>query len=81
MICGQFAPDGVTVQAVVPPPADVTSCQLVLVQGADAGLLSAISFPTAADAATAWWWGFTLVVGAYLFAWGAGAVVNQIKRN
>lgn len=80
MICAQFAPDGVTVVGVVPQPADVTACQLVLVQGADSSLLSAISFPTTADAATAWWWGFSLVVLSYLFGFGVGAVVNFIKK-
>lgn len=39
-----------------------------------------ISFPTAADTATAWTWGFSLVVGSFLIGWAVGAVVNMLKR-
>jgi len=79
VICGQLAPDGFTVQVVAPQPADVSACALVLVSGPEAGMFQGIAFPTNTDAATAWVWGFSLVVVSYMFAWAVGAVVNFIN--
>lgn len=36
-------------------------------------------FPTVSDFSTAFQWGFCLVVGSYMFAWGAGAVLNMFR--
>lgn len=40
-----------------------------------------MQYPTAEQASTAYVWGFSVVVVAYLAGWGVGAVLNTIKRN
>jgi hypothetical protein len=83
MICADLVTvDGVQVIApAASQPADLGTCAVVLVPGAELSALSGISFPSPADAATAWAWGFSLVVGSYVIAWAAGAVVNFVNRN
>jgi hypothetical protein len=62
-------------------PADLGTCAVVLIPGAELSALSGVSFPAPADAATVWAWAFSMVVGSYLIGWGAGTVVNFVKRN
>lgn len=85
MICAQLIDPGNGAPAYFAPapsqPADFSACQAVILTGADTGTLSIFSFPTPADAATAWGWGFTLVVGAYAIGWSVGAVVNFINKH
>lgn len=79
MICAGIDTSGVVLMAST-QPADMSSCSVVLVTGAELGSLTAFAVPTPTQFATVWAWGFSLVVGAYLIGWAAGAVVNFIKR-
>lgn len=85
MICAQLIDPGngaVSYFTVAPTqPADVSQCQAVILTGTDTGALSTFAIPTPADAATAWGWGFSLVVGSYAIGWAVGAVVNFINRR
>ena len=78
MICA--LPDGSGVITAAPvQPADMSTCAVVLITGDELGAISGITFPTPADFGAAWGVGFTLVVGAYLCGWGAGAVLRFVK--
>lgn len=61
-------------------PADMSTCAVVLVTGAELGSLTAFAVPTPAEFATVWAWGFTSVVGTYLLGWAVGTVVNFIRK-
>lgn len=78
LICAEFS-NGVVVPMQVPSES-LELCPVVLVTGAEVGMVTAIKFPTAAEFGTAWTWGFTLVVGCYLIGWAIGAVLRLIGR-
>lgn len=78
MICAEVQPSGVIAQAAT-QPADMATCPVVLITGAELSAVTGIAFPAPADFGAAWGLGFTLVVGSYLIAWGAGAVLRFIK--
>jgi len=81
MICAEFInADGLQVLSpVVPQPLDLSACAAVVVTGADVGAVALFTFPTQADAATAFAWAFSAVVIPYLAARAVGAVVNFVK--
>lgn len=78
MICAEFS-NGVVVPMHAPPDA-LELCPVVLVTGAEVGLVTSIQYPTPAEFGTAWTWGFTLVVGCYLMSWGTGAVLRFLRK-
>lgn len=78
MICAEVNASGAIVQAGT-QPADMATCPVVLITGAELSAVTGIAFPAPADFGAAWGLGFTLVVGSYLIAWGAGAVLRFIK--
>lgn len=79
MICAFIDASG-QVLASGTQPADMSSCAVVLVTGAELGSLTAFAVPTPAQFATVWAWGFSLVVGSYLMSWAVGAVVNFLRK-
>lgn len=78
LICAEFS-NGVVVPMQAPPES-LELCPVVLVTGAEIGMVTAIKFPTAAEFGAAWLWGFTLVVGCYLAGWATGAVLRFLGR-
>lgn len=84
MICAQVVDQGASAPQVFSPaasqPIDPSVCDAVILTGTDTQYLSFFQMPAAADLATAFVVGFTLVVGSYVFAWGAGAVVNMFRN-
>ena len=85
MICAELlAADANGIQAVAAAasqPADVTTCTLVLTSPAELSTLNGLAFPTPADAATAWAFGISCVVGSYATSWGVGAVLRFINSR
>lgn len=82
MLCAELvATDaGYVVRQSGAQPADPSGCALVLVEGGDVAALQLFKTPTATEFAVAWAWGFSLVVGVYVAAWAAGALLNSFKR-
>lgn len=83
MLCAEFVMTdaGAVLRPTPVQPADVTGCPVVVMQGSDTALLSVFKTPTPTDFASAWVWGFSLVVGSFVIAWGAGAVVNFVNNR
>ena len=78
MICAEVQSTGAIAQAAT-QPADMATCPVVLITGAELSAVTGIAFPAPADFAAAWGLGFSLVVGSYLIAWGAGAVLRFLR--
>lgn len=79
MICAAVSPTGV-ITAMPVQPADLSGCGVVLVTGSELSAVTGIAFPSPADFGTAWGMGFSLVVGTFIIAWGAGAVLRMFSR-
>lgn len=83
MICAQTltaGADGSMPIATTPTqPADLATCPVVLITGTELSAVTGIAFPSPADFGTAWAFGFSLVVSAYLIGWGAGAVLRFVR--
>lgn len=78
MICAQADASGV-ITSTPSQPADLATCGVVLITGSELSAVNGIAFPSPADFASAWGVGFTLVVGAYLIGWAAGAVLRFVR--
>ena len=83
MICAQALPalpDGSQPVGITPAqPSDLSTCSYLLVSGSEIAIARGFMVPTAADFGTAWFWGFSLVVGTFVISWGAGAVLRFIR--
>jgi len=78
MICADVSQAGAIVAAAV-QPADLAGCAVVLITGQELSALTGVAFPSPADFGTVWGIGFSLVVGTFCMAWGAGAVLRMFK--
>ena len=79
MICAGLDQSG-SVVAVPTQPIDFSGCGVILVTGEEYASLTKIIAPSASDFATAWVWGFSLVVGTFLISWSVGCVVHMFRR-
>lgn len=80
MICASIDSQGFVLSAST-QPADMSACSVVLVTGAELGSLTAFAVPTPSQFAAAWGWGFSLVVGTYVIAWGIGSVLRFLSQR
>lgn len=79
MICAEVNAGSGAIAPTAAQPADLATCPVVLVTGAELSAVTGISFPSPADFAAAWGVGFSLVVTSYLIGWGAGAVLRFVR--
>lgn len=79
MICAQFDTTGALIASPI-QPADLATCQAVLITGSELSAVTGIAFPSPADFGAAWTLGFTLVVSSYLIGWAPGAVLRFFRH-
>lgn len=79
MICAEVNAGSGAIAPTAAQPADLATCPIVLVTGAELSAVTGIAFPSPADFAAAWGVGFTLVVASYVIGWSAGAVLRFIR--
>ena len=83
MICAQALPalpDGSQPVGITSAqPVDLSTCSYLLVSGSEIAIARGFTVPSPAEFGAAWAWGFSVVVGSYMLAWGVGAVLRFFR--